>query len=63
MDEMKFRSLCEQFNGFMRGIQHNRVRAAAVTGFLEGTEKRDPGRTYSTDQVIRIIELIYPEIE
>lgn len=64
MDEMKFRSLCEQFNGFMRGIQHNRVRAVALIGFLEGSEKGDPGLTYSTDQVIRIIdELIYPEIE
>ena len=63
MDEAKFCSMCEQFKGFMKATQHHRVRAVALIGFLEGSEKCDPGLTYSTDQVIRIIELIYPEIE
>lgn len=63
MDETKFYAMCEQIKGIVKGIQGRRVRAAAVIGCLEGTAKLDPGRTYSTDQVVRIIELICPEIE
>ena len=63
MDETKFYAMCEQIKGIVKGIQGRRVRAAAVIGCLEGTAKLDPGRTYSTDQVIRIIELICPKIE
>ena len=63
MDETKFYAMCEQIKGIVTGIQGRRVRAAAVIGCLEGTAKLDPGRTYSTDQFIRIIELICPEIE
>ena len=63
MGETEFRSMCENIKTGITQLRAERSRAAAVIGFLEGTEKRDPGREYSTDQVIRLIELICPEIE
>ena len=63
MGETEFRLMCEDIKTGITQLRAERSRAAAVTGFLEGTEKRDPGLTYSTDQVIRLIELICPEIE
>lgn len=63
MDNMEFHAMVEKIKTGITQIWTVRERAAAVTGFLEGTEKRGPGLTYSTDQIIRIIELIYPEIE
>lgn len=63
MDETKFYAMREQIKGIVRGIQGCRVRAAAVIGCLEGTAKLHPGQTYSTDEVVQIIELICREIE
>ena len=63
MDNMEFHAMVEKIKTGITQIWTVRERAAAVIGCLEGSEKRDPGLTYSTDQVIRIIELIYPEIE
>lgn len=63
MDNMEFRTMCERIKGIVKGIQHHRVCAVALIGFLEGSAKLDPERTYSTDQVVRLIRLIWPEIE
>ena len=61
MVEIGFRAMCEDIKTGITQLRSDRDRAAAVTGFLEGMEKRDLGRTYSTDQVILLIKLIWQE--
>lgn len=61
MDNMEFHAMVEKIKTGITQIWTVRERAAAVTGFLEGMEKRNPGQMYRTDQVILLINLIWPE--
>lgn len=61
MHEIGFRAMVEMIKTSITQIRTVRERAAAVTGFLEGMEKRNPGQMYRTDQVILLIKLIWPE--
>ena len=61
MHEIGFRAMVEKIKASITQIWTTRERAAAVTGFLEGMEKRNPGQMYRTDQVILLINLIRPE--
>lgn len=61
MHEIGFRAMVEKIKTSITQIWTTRDRAAAVTGFLEGMEKRNPGQMYRTDQVILLINLIWPE--
>ena len=53
--------MVEKIKTSITQIWTTRERAAAVTGFLEGMEKRNPSQMYRTDQVILLINLIWPE--
>ena len=61
MHEIGFRAMIEEIKTGITQIWTVRERAAAVTGFLEGMEKRNPGQMYRTDQIILLINLIWPE--
>lgn len=61
MHEIEFHATVEKIRTGITQIWTVRERAAAVTGLLEGMEKRNPGQMYRTDQVILLIKLIWPE--
>ena len=60
---MGFRAMRDQIRTGTVQLRAERDPEAAAIGFIDGTEKMNPGRMYSTNQVIRLIGLIWLEIE